>query len=81
MAAGGVKPRHADAITFLDMSDAIADTDDIADTFVAGNEGQCRLDWPVAVSRMQIGVTYAGRLDVDENLTAPGLRDGDLFDT
>ena len=48
LAAGGVEPDDADAVAFLDGLDVFADAGDEAYAFVAGDEGRCGLDGPVA---------------------------------
>ena len=61
MAAGGVEPWHADAIAFLYVLHAAADTRDEADALMAWNERRGRLHRPVAFGRMQVSVADTGR--------------------
>ena len=68
LAAGGIEPGNADAVAFLDVGDARSDRGDMADAFMAGNEGRVGLDRPVALGRVQIGVAHAGRGDLHEDL-------------
>ena len=70
MAAGGVKPRDADAVAFLDAFDVAPDLGDGADTFMAGDEGRAWLHRPVALRRVQIGMANAACRDLDDD---PGV--------
>jgi hypothetical protein len=70
VAAGGVEPGHADPVALLDVLDALADRRDIADALMPRNEGR-GLDRPVALGRVQIGVTDARRLDRDLDPPSP----------
>jgi hypothetical protein len=54
-----IQPRHANAISLLDALDVGADRRDVANALVPGNERQRGLDRPVAVRRVQVGVTHA----------------------
>jgi len=53
---------------------------DDADTLVARDQRQVRLDRPVAVRRMDIGMAQAGCLDTDQHLPTSGHRLGDILD-
>ena len=64
MTAGGVEPRHADAIAFLDGGDAATDGDDVARALVARNERRRWLHRPVATRRVQVGMADAASLDL-----------------
>ena len=56
--------------------DAGADRLDDADALVAGDERRRRLDRPVAVGGVDVGVAQAARLDADQDLAGSGLGDG-----
>ena len=45
-----------------------ADRDDVADALVAGDERRLRLDRPVALGGVQVGVADAARRDLDQDL-------------
>ena len=77
MAAGGIKPRDADAVAFLDAFDVAPDLGDGADTFMAGDEGRAWLHRPVALRRVQIGVANATCRDLDDD---PGVGERRAFD-
>ena len=81
VAAGRIEPRHAHPVAFLHVPHAAADGRDIAHAFMARNEGQGRLDGPVSVGCMQIGMTDARRLDIDQNLARPDFGNRDFLDT
>jgi len=78
--AGGVQPRNADTVAFLDAGYAGTELGDIADAFMAGNEGRVRLDRPVAIGGVQVGMADAGRFVLDEDLARSRLRNGHLLD-
>ena len=67
-AAGVAEPRHRDAVAERDLGDAGAELDDDADALVAGDERRRRLDRPVAVGGVDVGVAQARRLDLDADL-------------
>jgi len=69
MAACGVQPRNADAVSFLHVFHASTHRADKADAFVARDEWRFRLDRPITVGRVQVGVTNTRRHDLDENAT------------
>ena len=75
VAAGGVEPGHADPVALLDVLDAAADGGDVADALVAGDERRVRLDRPVALGGVQVGVADAR--GVDRHLDHAGARLGD----
>ena len=79
-ATGIAQPRHCDAFAQRDLCDAGAELLDDADALVAGHEGRRRLDRPVAVRRVDVGVAEAGRLDPDEDLALAGNRRLDLLE-
>ncbi len=68
-AAGVGEPRHGHTVAQRDLGHAGAGLDDDADALVAGNEGWRGLHGPVAVSRMDVGVAEARRLDLHQDLT------------
>jgi len=65
MAAGGVEPGHADTVAFLDDANAGAERDDDPDTFVARDKGWCRLQRPITIGGVEIGVADAAGLRLD----------------
>ena len=79
-AAGIAEPGHGDAVAERDLRDAGAELLDDADALVAGYEGRRRLDRPVAVRRVDVGVAETGRLDPDEDLARAGNRRLDLLE-
>jgi hypothetical protein len=74
VAAGRVKPWHADSVALLDDRDACAERDDTADGFVARDERDFGLEGPVAGRGVEIRVADAARLGLDEDLTGTGGR-------
>jgi hypothetical protein len=71
--AGGVQPRRADAVAFLQVCHAPADGGHFAHAFVARYEGRVRFHRPVAHGGMQIGVANARGADADQDLTGADL--------
>jgi len=59
---------------------ANTDGDDVADAFVARDEGWVGFDGPVAFDGMQVGVAYAGGGDLDEDLAGSGRWHRNLLD-
>src|SRR5262249_38418895 len=80
VAAGRVQPRNPDAIAFLHAPNSTADRDGDAHAFVAGNERRFRLDWPIALRGVEVGVTDPGGGDAHEDLVLVRLRERYLFD-
>jgi hypothetical protein len=76
LAAGVTEPGDRDALADSSVSDLGTEFLDDADTFMAGNERQCRLHRPVAVSGVNVGVTETAGLHPNEYL--PECRLGDL---
>ena len=72
VAAGRIQPGHAHALTQLDSRHALAQGHHQANAFVAGREGQCGFQGPVAVARVQVGVADAAGLGLDQNLAGAG---------
>lgn len=68
MTTGRVEPRRADPVTLLDEGDTCSDSDDESDSLVTGNEGKYRLQRPVALGGMEIGVADTTCLGFDEDL-------------
>ncbi len=62
------------------LGDTLADGGDDADAFVPGDERRSRLDRPVAVGGMDVGVAEPGRLEPDDDLSGAGGGDGPVFD-
>jgi hypothetical protein len=69
MAAGRVKPWHADPVALLDNRHACAERDDAADRF---DERDLGLEGPVAGRGVEIGVADPAGFRLDENLTGAG---------
>ena len=59
---------HSDPITFLYRRYARSEGDDPSNAFMAGNERQRGFQRPVAVPGMDIRVTDAARLGLDQDL-------------
>ncbi|CCM70712.1 hypothetical protein BN406_04430 (plasmid) [Sinorhizobium meliloti Rm41] len=72
--AGGVQPRHADSVPFLQSRDLGAELGNVANALVPGNEGRIGSHWPVALGGMQVGVTHARGLVFDQDLSGSWLR-------
>ena len=72
MAARRVEPGHADPIPFLDERHACAEGDNDPDRLMPRDEGRLRLQRPVAIGGVQIGVADAAGLGLDEDLARPG---------
>ena len=68
MTARRVEPGHSDPITFLYRRHARSEGDDPSDALMAGNEWQRGFQRPVAVPGMDIRVTDAARLGLDQDL-------------
>ena len=66
-------------ITNLYIRNQLALRDDNTSAFVAADEWQLSWQRPVAVQSVQVSVTYARELDVDQDLVRAGLSHGDLF--
>lgn len=64
-----VEPGHADPVTLLHGRHASAERGDTANALMARGERQRRLQRPVSVSRMQIGVADAAGLGFDKDLS------------
>src|SRR5690606_1582468 len=79
--AGAPQPGVADSVADLDPGHTVADGDDRARAFVPGDEGRSGFDGPVAVPRMEVGVTDTGVLDFDECFIHTGSGDRDLVDS
>ena len=68
MTARRVKPRHTDSFAYFHRRHARTNGDDRPDGLMAGNEWESRLHRPIAMPRMDIRVTDATRLGLDQNL-------------
>src|SRR5471032_2765711 len=67
-----IKPGHTNTVPFFHGRDTRADGGDDADTLMARDERQRGLQRPVAVRRMQIGMTDATGLGLDQYLPSTG---------
>src|SRR5277367_1081258 len=77
MPARAEQPRGSDSVAFLQVSDPWPKRYNDPCSFMARNKWRGRLDWPVAVRGMQVGVTYSGRIDFYQGLPRP--RRGDWY--
>ncbi len=75
MTAGGVEPWHPNAIALFDNGDARSNSRNQTDGFVAGNKRKRRLQRPISVSRVEIGVANPACLRLDNDLANSGSRD------
>lgn len=66
-------------ITNLYIRNQLALRDDNTSAFVAAYEWQLGWQRPVAVQSVQVSVTYARELDVDQDLVRAGLLHRDLL--
>ena len=71
-AARRPQPRVADLVTDLEVVHTGTECDDGAVTLVAGDERGLRLDRPIAVCGMQIGVAHAGGFQLHQGFTVAG---------
>jgi hypothetical protein len=78
MPARAVKPCDSHAITFFQVRNPRPDSRDDSRSFVAWDEGHYRLDRPIAVHSMQIGVTYSSRKYFHKRLPWPRRWDGNF---
>jgi hypothetical protein len=60
-----MQPRDADSISFLYVSDTRAQRHHDTSTFMPRDKWRSRFDRPIAIGGVQVGVTYAGRDDLD----------------
>src|SRR5512132_1073805 len=79
-AAGAAEPWHRDALADRDLRDAGGGLDDDADALVPGYERRRRLDRPVAVRGVDVGVAQARRLYPHAHLPRLQRRRRDLLD-
>ena len=75
-----MQPRNADAIALLDAKDGTADGGHRPHAFVSGYEGRVRLDGPIALRCVEIGMADPRRGNTDENLVLLGFRNGHFLD-
>jgi hypothetical protein len=80
LAARGVEPDDADAVAFLHGLDVLANAGDETDALVARDERRPRLDGPVALGGVQVGMTYAADFHLDLYFFRTGFWDCHLFD-
>lgn len=66
--AGVVQPGDADSIAFVEFGDAGTEGCDNSGRLVPGDERRRRLDRPVALCGMQIGMAYAAGDDLHQYL-------------
>src|SRR5690606_16198541 len=78
-AAGVMKPRYSDGIAFADSGDASAKRSDVTHAFVPRDQGERRLDGPVAIDCVQVGVTHTCRFNPDKNLPRAWAGDGHVL--
>ncbi|GAA3525874.1 hypothetical protein GCM10022263_13280 [Nocardioides daeguensis] len=78
--AGAAQPRDRDPVPDGTLGDAGTDGGDDADALVAGDEGRSRLDGPVAVGGVDVGVAQAARLHPYDDLPGARLGQGALLD-
>ncbi len=76
--AAGRRPAEHDVIADFDLRDPGADFADDAGAFVPEDDRRARR--PVVARRVQVAVTDARRLDLDEHLAGPRWIEIDLFD-
>src|SRR5919206_4282325 len=74
------EPGDRDAVAELNFGHAGAEALDDPDALVAGNEGQLRLDRPVAVGGVNVGVAKPRSLDPNDDLARPCDRLGEFLD-
>src|SRR5262249_182336 len=74
------EPRQRHPVAFRHREVALADRGDDADTFVARDERDLRLDGPLAACRVDVGVAQPGGFDLDHNLAWSWLADGYVAD-
>ena len=80
LAAGREEPGVPDELADVQVRDALAEGDDLADALVAGDERRRRLDRPVAVSRVEVGVADPAGDELDQRLAGSGDGDGEVLD-
>ena len=73
MPAGAVQPCDSDAVAFLQMGDARAQLGYEARAFMSGCKGQSWFDRPIAIRRVQVGMTDTARDDLDQCLSRPWI--------
>ena len=74
------EPWHRDAVADSDLGHSYPELLDDPDALVSGHEWRRRLDRPVAVRRVDVGVTKTGRLDPNPDLTRLERESSDLLD-
>jgi len=81
VSAGETEPRDHDPVAHADLlPGAGSERLDDSDALVARDQWQRRLDRPVAVRCVDVGVAEAAGLDPDEHLAVARLGPGDVLD-
>ncbi|AER55456.1 hypothetical protein DSC_04015 [Pseudoxanthomonas spadix BD-a59] len=70
VSTGTVEPGHSHSIAFPKVADSGADRHHVPHALMSRNERRCRLDGPVTLGGMEIGMAYTRRRDLHENLSA-----------
>ena len=73
-ATGPEHPRHADAISNIEIFHACAQLFNMPGNLVAGYQGQCRVRRPIAFNRVKIAMANTAGLDFDQYFAGAGLR-------
>ena len=71
MPAGAVQPCDSNAVTFFQVGNPRPEGNHNPCSFVTRYERQRWFDWPIALSSMQICVTYSARNDFYQGLPWP----------
>jgi len=81
LAAGRPEPGAANQVAELEALDALAEGDDFTDALMSGDERRVRLDRPVSLDGVQVGVTDTAADELHEHLSVAGLGHGNFLDT
>src|ERR1700722_695097 len=79
MTAGTVQPCDSYTISYFEMCDSRTKCGYDTGAFVARNKRWCRLDGPVALCGVQIGMAYASGDNFYKGLPGPGCWYGDFL--
>ena len=79
-AACRMQPGDTDTVAFADALYLGTHGEDMSHSFMPRNEGQTRLDRPVSVRRMQIGMAHAAGGHLHQHPVPRHLGDGHVFD-